>query len=53
MEYSKQDLLEKLENTKVMRDSLIVRKDNLLQSIEQLGARLEFLEQKLKEMSEE
>ena len=53
MEYSKQDLLDTLENTKTMRDSLVTRKNNLLQSIEQMSSRIEFLEQKLKEMSEE
>ena len=47
MEYNKQDLLDKLENTKTMRDNLIVRKDNLLQSIEQLSEQITLLENRL------
>lgn len=47
MEYSKQELLEKLKNTKTMRANLIVRKDNLLQSIEQLSEQITLLENRL------
>ena len=47
MEYNKQDLLDKLENTKTMRANLIVRKDNLLQSIEQLSEQITLLENRL------
>ena len=47
-ENNKQDLLDKLENTKTMRDNLIVRKDNLIKSIKQLTEQIELLENRLK-----